>query len=109
MDAPESIIDNADYHAKLLSTIASLEYVPQARKDQIEYVKDLELQVESGKARISELAAKTKKERKEHEAIRDSVAKRFAHLLVGKKQKFAEKASKEERCVDQVNDRLVWN
>ena len=61
MDAPESIIDNAEYHARLLSTIAGLEYVPQAMKDQIEYVKDLERQIEPGKTRISELAAKTKK------------------------------------------------
>ena len=97
MDAPESIIVNAEYHARLLSSIADLEYVPQARKDQIEYVKDLEQQIESGKVRISELAAKTKKERKEHEALRDSVARRFAHLVVGKKEKFAQKASKEER------------
>src|ERR1700674_2178436 len=100
MDAPENIIVNAEYHAKLLSTLAGLEYVHQAKKDQIEYVKDLEEQIESGKARISELAAKTKKERKEHVAIRDSITKRFAHTLVGKKQEFAQKASKEERCVN---------
>ena len=105
MDAPESITVNSKYHAELLSTIAGLEYVPQAKKDQIEYVRDLDQQIESGKVRILELAAKTKKERKEHEAFRDSVAKRFAHLLVGKKEKFAQKASKEERW-GQINDHL---
>jgi len=104
MDAPESITANAEYHAKLLSTIADLEYAPQAMKDQLEYVKDLEQLIELGKVRVSELAAKTKKERKEHEAIRDSVAKRFAHLLVGKKEKFSQKATKEERwALNHVN------
>jgi len=109
MDAPESITANAEYHAKLLSIIADLGYAPQAMKDQLEYVKDLERLIESGKARISELAAKTKKERKEHEAIRDSVAKRFAHILVGKKEKFSQKATKEERwALDHVNNCCIF-
>ena len=107
MDAPENIIINAEYHARLLSTIAGLEYIPQAKKDQIPYVNDLERQIESGKARILELAAKTKKERKEHEAIRDSIAKRYAHILIGKKEKFAQKASKEERCINNFDGMLL--
>ena len=100
MEAPQNIIANSEYHSRLLSTIAELEYVPQAKRDQIEYIKDLQTQIESGQGKITQLAEKTKKERKEHESLRDSTARRFAHLLVGKKEKFAQKASKEERCVN---------
>jgi len=100
MEAPENIVANAEYHSSLLSTIAELEYVPQAKRDQIEYIKDLQTQIESGQKKIAQLAEKTKKERKEHESLRDSTARRFAHLLVGQKEKFAQKASKEERYVN---------
>jgi len=104
MEAPENIVANAEYHSRLLSTIAELEYVPQAKRDQIEYIKDLQTQIESGQKKIAQLAEKTKKERKEHESLRDSTARRFAHLLVGQKEKFAQKASKEERYVNFLTD-----
>ena len=100
LEAPENIVANAEYHAKLLSTIAELEYVPQAKRDQIGYIKDLQSQIESGQRKIAQLAEKTQKERKEHESLRDSTARRFAHILVGQREKFAQKASKEERYVN---------
>ncbi|KDR78264.1 hypothetical protein GALMADRAFT_119275 [Galerina marginata CBS 339.88] len=96
-DAQDAILANADYHTRLLSTIAELEYVPTARKHQVNYVKDLESQLDSGKKKIVQLAEKTKKERKEHEVLRDSTARRFAHKLVGKREKYEARESKEER------------
>jgi hypothetical protein len=104
LDTTENIVVNAEYHSKLLSTIVELEYAPQTIKDQIEYIKDLKDQIESSKERVAALAEKTKKERKEHESLRDSTAKRWGYFLVGKKDKFAERASKEERC-DFANNR----
>jgi len=98
MDTPETIIANAEYHATLLKTIAELDYVPQARKNQEAYIKDLENQVSKNDKHIKQLAEKTKKERKEHEVLRDSTARRFAHKMVGKKEQYAAKESKEERC-----------
>ncbi|CAA7262011.1 unnamed protein product [Cyclocybe aegerita] len=97
MDTKEAIVANASYHSRLLNTISSLEYVPAARKHQAEYVKDLEGQLAAGKKRVAALAEKTKKERKEHEDLRDSTARRLAAKLTGRREKWEEKESKEER------------
>ena len=91
------IIANTGYHSKLLATISELDYASQAKKDQTGYLKDLELQIEAGRKKIEQLAQKTKKERKEHESLRDSTARRFAHKLIGQKDKFSERATKEEQ------------
>jgi len=99
MDAQEAIVANADYHTRLLKTIAELEYVPSAKKHQQAYIKDLENEVANSQSRILKLAEKTKKERKEHEALRDSTGRRFAHKLLGKKEQYEAKESKEERFV----------
>ncbi|KAF9054108.1 hypothetical protein BJ165DRAFT_684302 [Panaeolus papilionaceus] len=72
-------------------------YVPTARRQQTSYVRDLQAQLDGIIARVAQLTEKTKKERKEHEALRDATAKRFAHKLVGKKEKYEAKESKEER------------
>jgi predicted RNase H-like nuclease (RuvC/YqgF family) len=98
MEATEAIVANSLHHTQLLNIIADLEYVPQARKQQANYIKELESQVSALKRNISLLAAKTKKERKEHETLRDSTSRRFAHKLIGKKQEYMEKENKEERC-----------
>ncbi|KIM41869.1 hypothetical protein M413DRAFT_27430 [Hebeloma cylindrosporum] len=97
MEAPEAIIANSHHHTQLLNLIADLEYVPQARKQQASYIKDLESQVLALKENIALLAEKTKKERKEHETLRDSTSRRLAHKLIGKKQEYLAKESKEER------------
>ncbi|KAF9529159.1 hypothetical protein CPB83DRAFT_853334 [Crepidotus variabilis] len=95
--AREYIIANTQYHSKLLSTISELEYVPHAKEHQTEFLADLEQQIDKGRKRIEDLAKKTNKERKEHESLRDSTTRRFAHIVVGKKGKFSEMASKEEK------------
>ena len=103
MEAPEAIVANSHHHTQLLNTIAELEYVPQAKKQQATYIKDLESQVSALKENITLLAAKTKKERKEHETLRDSTSRRFAHKLIGKKQEYIAKESKEERYVIRIS------
>jgi hypothetical protein len=95
--AEEAIIANAEHHARLLKTIAGLEYVPAARKEQGRYVRDLEAQLEETRERIVQCMQKTAKERKEHEALRDSTGRRLAHKLLGKKEQYEAKESKEER------------
>lgn len=97
--AEEAIIANAEPHARLLKMIASLEYVPAARKEQGRYIKDLEEQLEETRERIVKCMEKTAKERKEHEALRDSTGRRLAHKLLGKKEQYEAKESKEERRV----------
>ncbi|KAF8816955.1 hypothetical protein BYT27DRAFT_7229196 [Phlegmacium glaucopus] len=96
-EAEEAIVANAAYHASLLTAISQFEYVPSAKKHQISYIKDIEGQLATIQGEVAQLAEKTKKERKEHETLRDSTGRRFAHKLLGKREKYEAMASKEER------------
>ena len=96
-ETQEAILANATYHSRLLTTIGELEYVPSAKKHQISYIEDLEGQSATVQKEVAQLAEKTKKERKEHETLRDSTGRRFAHKLLGKAEKYEAKANKEER------------
>jgi len=96
-EAEEAIIANAAYHTRLLTVIGQFEHVPSAKKHQISYIKDIEGQLATIQEEVAQLAEKTKKERKEHEALRDSTGRRFAHKLMGKREKYEAMASKEER------------
>lgn len=90
---------NAPYHSRILSALAALDYVPSAVAHQASYVKDLIAQLKHSEKRLEGLKQVTMRERKEHEALRDSTARRLAHKLTGRREKFARKASKEERYV----------
>ncbi|KAG6864605.1 hypothetical protein C0991_008283 [Blastosporella zonata] len=89
--------DNAPYHSRLISNIAELDYAPLALKHQTSYVDDLHARLKQSGARLTRLSETTKKERKEHESLRDSIARRLAHKLTGRKEQFYAMATKEER------------
>lgn len=93
----EDIVQNADYHSRLLRTLSDLEYAPTALRQHQEYIKDLEAQLAASDKRVEELSKKTKKERKDHERLRDSTARRFAAKLSGKKEKYEAEQEKEEK------------
>ncbi|KAH6912063.1 hypothetical protein BKA70DRAFT_1266442 [Coprinopsis sp. MPI-PUGE-AT-0042] len=97
LETREAIVQSADYHSELLSTISQLEYVVPSLKQHNAYVGDLENQIKNSEKKLKDLEAKTKKEKKEHEAIRDSTAKRLTAKLTGRKAKYEEKTEKEER------------
>ncbi|KAF8192770.1 hypothetical protein K438DRAFT_1590143 [Mycena galopus ATCC 62051] len=97
MSAADAVLENATYHAQLLAQITELDYVPPALQQQDIYIDGLEKDAGRLVREISALAKKTKKERKEHESIRDSTARRFTAKITGRKDKFEAKASKEER------------
>ncbi|KAJ7452055.1 hypothetical protein B0H11DRAFT_2288736 [Mycena galericulata] len=100
MSAPSTeaiVLQNAAYHAQLLSAIEELDYVPAALTQQESYVAGLKAERAQAAARVRVLERRTTKERKEHEALRDSTARRLAHKLTGRKEKFEAKTSKEER------------
>ncbi|KAJ7452068.1 hypothetical protein B0H11DRAFT_299908 [Mycena galericulata] len=61
------------------------------------YVAGLRAERAEAAARVRVLERHAKRERKEHEALRDSTARRLAHKLTGRKEKFEAKTSKEER------------
>ncbi|KAJ7454948.1 hypothetical protein B0H11DRAFT_2287781 [Mycena galericulata] len=96
-DTETIVLQNAAYHAQLLSAIEELDYVPAALTQQESYVAGLKAERAQAAARVRVLERQTTKERKEHEALRDSTARRLAHKLTGRKEKFEAKTSKEER------------
>ncbi|KAG2005670.1 hypothetical protein CC2G_002057 [Coprinopsis cinerea AmutBmut pab1-1] len=104
----EAIVANADYHNHLLSTLSQLDYAEPALTQHRSYIADLEAQIARSDKKIEELAVKTKKERKEHEQLRDSTARRLAARLTGKKEKFEAREEKEEReYVEALQNEMV--
>ncbi|KAJ7835927.1 hypothetical protein B0H14DRAFT_2795062 [Mycena olivaceomarginata] len=97
MSITEAVLQNSPHHAQLLAQIAELDYVPPALKQQEMYIAALEKDLDALAPQIAELEKTTKKERKEHEALRDSTMRRLAAKITGREEKFAEKASKEEK------------
>ncbi|KAJ7582317.1 hypothetical protein C8J56DRAFT_957499 [Mycena floridula] len=97
MTTTEAIIHNASYHSTLLSSISALDYVPAALKQQRDHIANLAADLAAASKKLETLTKKTKKERKEHEDLRDSVARKFAYRITGKKDRFEAKATKEER------------
>jgi hypothetical protein len=95
----EEIVANADYHSRLLQSCSQVEYAPPALKQHDSYIKDLEGQLTESDKKVEDLAKVTKKERKEHEKLRDSTARRFAAKLSGKLEKFEANQMKEEKWV----------
>ncbi|KAF7369820.1 hypothetical protein MVEN_00314900 [Mycena venus] len=89
--------ENAAYHAQLLAAVAELDYIPSAVEQQDSYIAGLENQLRLLGPKIASLEMQTKKEREEHEALRDSATRRFAATITGRKDKYEAKASKEER------------
>ncbi|KAJ6463531.1 hypothetical protein C8R45DRAFT_522431 [Mycena sanguinolenta] len=97
MNTTDVVLENTAYHFQLLAQISELDYVPPALKQQNSYITSIEMDSVKLRCRIKELEKMTKKERKEHESIRDSTVRRFAAKITGRKEKFEAKASKEER------------
>ncbi|KAJ3881407.1 hypothetical protein F5051DRAFT_397180 [Lentinula edodes] len=93
------IRSSASYHLSLLQTLESLQYAPSALNQQSKYLRDLQAELASVQKEVKQLGEKTKKERKEHEELRDSTTRRLAARLKGKSglEKFEAKKEKEER------------
>ncbi|KAJ7024888.1 hypothetical protein C8F04DRAFT_1130131 [Mycena alexandri] len=91
------VLENTAYNAQPLAAIAELDYVPPALEQQESYLADLEKEWVQLTDEITFLEEQTRKEKKEHEALRDSTTRRFAAKITGKKEKFEAKASKEEK------------
>jgi len=93
----ERILQAADTHASLISQMADLEHVPATLEQQETYLKDLDANLLKLKKELGRLRSITSKERKEHQDLRDSFARRYAHKLTGRSEKFVSKIEKEER------------
>ncbi|KAJ9162329.1 hypothetical protein NKR19_g1379 [Coniochaeta hoffmannii] len=91
------IRDAAGRNRELLNILAQTDQALPALEQQQRYVADLQNELANVQNRLKELDRKRKKELKEHENYRDSVMKRFAFKVSGKKEKFEQRAAKEER------------
>lgn len=91
------IRDAASRNTELQAILAETDHVPPALVQQQRYIADLQNEVANAQKRLKELEWKRQKELTEHQRYRDSVMKRFAFKVSGKKEKFDERAAKEER------------
>jgi DNA repair exonuclease SbcCD ATPase subunit len=91
------IHDAAQRNASLLQGLHETDSAPSQLEQQNAYIADLDRQIASTTKRVKDLKGKTALELKDHEKYRDSTMRRFAHKATGRKEKFAEKAAKEEK------------
>ena len=91
------IHDAASQNAILLQGLHETDSAPSQLEQQNAYIKDLDHQIANTNKRVTDLKRKTAAELKDHEKYRDSTMRRFAHKATGRKEKFADKAAKEEK------------
>lgn len=87
----------ASQNALLLQGLSESDAAPSHLAQQNAYIADLVSQVASTTKRVNDLKRKTALELKDHEKYRDSTVRRFAHKASGRKERFSEKAAKEEK------------
>ncbi|KAH8177159.1 hypothetical protein LIA77_02241 [Sarocladium implicatum] len=84
-------------NSELLRILADTDHAKPALQEQQRFIKDLEGEAAKIAKRLEQLAHKRKMELKDHEKYRDSNVRRFMYKATGQKDKFAQKAEKEER------------
>lgn len=89
--------DAASQHAQLLQGLAETDQAPSQLQQQDVYLKDLKAQEASTSKRVEGLRKKTNTELQDHIKYSESTFRRLAHKASGRKERFAEKAAKEER------------
>ncbi|KAH7066431.1 hypothetical protein BKA63DRAFT_524340 [Paraphoma chrysanthemicola] len=97
MSIASKIQEAASQNATLLQGLHETDSAPSQLHQQNAYIADLDHQVAVINKRVTDLKRKTASELKDHEKYRDSNIRRFAHKATGRKDKFAEKAAKEEK------------
>ncbi|KAK0648178.1 hypothetical protein B0T16DRAFT_407827 [Cercophora newfieldiana] len=97
MTLESKIAQAALKNRELLTLLSTTDHAPLALSQQTRLIADLESELSQNKRRLDLLAGKRAKEFQEHKAYRDSVMRRFAFKATGKREKFEERAAKEER------------
>ncbi|KAF2261224.1 hypothetical protein CC78DRAFT_535831 [Lojkania enalia] len=93
----EKIQDAAARNAQLLEGLHETDSAPSQLYQQINYLKDLDTQIRKTEKHVEDLKRQTASELKEHKKYSESTFRRFAHKASGRKERFEEKAAKEER------------
>ncbi|KAL8942670.1 MAG: hypothetical protein Q9216_001524 [Gyalolechia sp. 2 TL-2023] len=97
MSAQETLLQASSKNAELLQGLNETAYASSALQQSQAYLNDLDREIKQCDSQVRQLEYKTKIELSDHKKYADSTTRRFMHRAVGKKEKFAEKASKEER------------
>ncbi|KAF9690734.1 hypothetical protein EKO04_011438 [Ascochyta lentis] len=87
----------ASQHAQILQGLSETDHAPSQLQQQDAYLRDLKAQEAHTSKRVEEFQKKTGLELKDHKKYSESTFRRFAHKASGRKERFAEKAAKEER------------
>ncbi|KAI4288877.1 MAG: hypothetical protein L6R35_001857 [Caloplaca aegaea] len=97
MSTQELLIQAASKNAELLQGLNDTAYASSAIQQSQAYLSDIDRETKDCDAQVRSLESKTKTKLADHKKYAESTARRFMHRAVGKKEKFAEKVSKEER------------
>ena len=97
MSTQDILFQAAGKNAELLNGLSQTEYAKSALSQSQAYLKDLDHEVRQCNKQVSILSAKTRSEHADHKKYEESVMRRFLYRAGGKKERWAEKASKEER------------
>lgn len=91
------IREAAAKNSELLRVLAETDHAKPALQEQHRFIQDLDSELANLNQRIQSLDKARKLELKDHEKYRDSNVRRFMYKATGQKDKFAQKAEKEER------------
>ncbi|KAL8846036.1 MAG: hypothetical protein Q9221_008849 [Calogaya cf. arnoldii] len=97
MSAQHSLLQAASKNAELLQGLNETEYASSALEQSQAYLNDLDREIKVCDSEVQRLESKTATELKDHKKYAEPSTRRFLHRAMGKKEHFAEKASKEER------------
>ncbi|KAH8886881.1 hypothetical protein GQ53DRAFT_726749 [Thozetella sp. PMI_491] len=93
----DRIKEAAARNRELLALLSETDHAKPSLEEQERFIKNLRSEVEVSDHTLANLEKKRKKELKEHETYRDSVMRRFAYKATGRKEKFEQRAAKEEK------------
>ncbi|KAI4180523.1 MAG: hypothetical protein L6R41_007190 [Letrouitia leprolyta] len=97
MPTQEALLQAASKNAELLQGLNATAFASSALQQSQAYLDDLNREIAKCDSQIKQLETKTTSELSDHKKYAESTMRRFMHRAVGRKERFAEKASKEER------------
>jgi hypothetical protein len=93
----DQIQSAAPRNRELLEILSQTDHAASALEQHKRYIQDLDTQLRDVKKQLNQLGQERWKEQKDHKKYHDSIMRRWAYKVGGKKEKFAAKAEKEEK------------
>ena len=97
MSIQDHIQAASERNTALLHILSETDHAKPSLYSQKAYISDLEQQLSAITKRLSDLDKRRERDLKDHVKYRDSVFRRFAYKASGKRERFEEKAQKEEK------------